>query len=106
MRHFFLTVWACALTLAATSQNLINVTWQVDMSEAGANPAGVFIAGSFQGWTAGASQMTDANGDGIYTYTQQVEAGAYIMWKYLNGPGWPWAENVPAATPQTTTTVS
>jgi hypothetical protein len=97
MRHFFLTLWVCSLALAGSAQTMINVTWQVDMSEVGANPAGVFVAGSFQGWTAGASQMTDPDGNGIFTYTQQVEAGTYIMYKFMNGPGWSWVESVPAA---------
>ena len=74
---------ACTGEVAGT----ISVTWQVDMSVVGANPAGVFIAGGFQGWDGGASQMTDA-GNGIYTYTQEVAEDSYLEWKYLNGPGW------------------
>ena len=74
----------------------ITVTWQVDMSVVGANPAGVFIAGGFQGWDGGASQMTDA-GNGVYTYTQEVLANSYLEWKYLNGPGWGFEETVPGA---------
>lgn len=74
----------------------ITVTWQVDMSVAGANPAGVFIAGGFQGWNGGGSQMTDA-GNGIYTYSQEVLENSYLEWKYLNGPGWGFDETVPGA---------
>jgi hypothetical protein len=83
---------ACTGEVAGT----ISVTWQVDMSVAGANPAGVFIAGGFQGWDGGASQMTDA-GNGIYTYTQEVAEDSYLEWKYLNGPGWGFEETVPGA---------
>lgn len=83
---------ACTGVVAGT----ISVTWQVDMSVVGANPAGVFIAGGFQGWDGGSSQMTDA-GNGVYTYTQDVPEDSYLEWKYLNGPGWGFEETVPGA---------
>ena len=56
---------SCEACTGVVAENIM-VTWQVDMSVVGANPAGVFIAGGFQGWDGGASQMTDA-GNGIYT---------------------------------------
>jgi len=46
------------------------------MTEEGANPAGVFIAGSFQEWTPGASQLIDY--DGIFTHTAIVDANTVI----------------------------
>ena len=75
----------------------VNVTFQVDMSVEGANPAGVFIAGSFQGWTAGATQLLDEDGDGIFTHTALVDVNANIQWKYQNGPLWDYVETVPPA---------
>lgn len=86
---------SCEACTGEVAEN-ITVTWQVDMSVVGANPAGVFIAGGFQGWDGGASQMTDA-GNGVYTYTQEVLANSYLEWKYLNGPGWGFEETVPGA---------
>ena len=86
---------SCEACTGVVADN-ITVTWQVDMSVVGANPAGVFIAGGFQGWDGGASQMTDA-GNGVYTYTQEVLANSYLEWKYLNGPGWGFEETVPGA---------
>lgn len=46
-----------------------NVTFQVNMSEQTVSASGVHIAGSFQGWNPSSTQMTDADNDGIYTYT-------------------------------------
>ena len=86
---------SCEECTGVVAENIM-VTWQVDMSVVGANPAGVFIAGGFQGWDGGASQMTDA-GNGVYTYTQEVLANSYLEWKYLNGPGWGYEETVPGA---------
>jgi hypothetical protein len=81
---------------ACTGADPISVTFQVDMSEEGANPAGVFIAGSFQGWDAGASQMSDDDGDLIYTYTQTgIPPNSNIQWKYLNGADFSFEETVP-----------
>ena len=86
---------SCEACTGDVADNIM-VTWQVDMTDVGANPAGVFIAGGFQGWDGGASQMTDA-GNGVYTYTQEVLANSYLEWKYLNGPGWGFEESVPGA---------
>ena len=81
---------------ACTGAAPISVTFQVDMSVEGANPAGVFIAGSFQGWDAGASQMSDDDGDLIYTYTHTgILPNTNIQWKYLNGADFSLEETVP-----------
>ena len=63
MKHVLLTIFSFAISSVLSAQT--SVTFQVDMSVEGANPAGVLIAGSFQGWAPGASQMLDADGDGI-----------------------------------------
>jgi hypothetical protein len=64
-----------------------NVTFQVDMNLADISPDGVFVAGSFNGFTNLA--MEDANADGIYTATAAVENGTRITYKFKNGPdGW------------------
>lgn len=68
------------------------VLFRVDMSQAPAiSPAGVHIAGSFQGWDEDASTMSDADGDGIWTYTATIpnaELGGQILYKFINGNTW------------------
>ncbi len=94
------SVTLCPGTCDATCSVLlddISLTWQVDMNEEGANPAGVFIAGGFQGWGAGATQMTDDDDDGVYTYTEMVTPGTTVDWKFMNGPAWGSEESVPSA---------
>ena len=67
------------------------VTFQVDMSNAGASMDGVFIAGDFQGWNDSSTQLTDVGSD-LYEITIDLQPGSY-EYKFLNGPGgW---ENVP-----------
>lgn len=67
------------------------------MTEEVVNPDGVFIAGSFQGWEMGTSQLFDDDGDGIYIHTAIVDANIEIQWKYSNGPAWDYVESVPPA---------
>jgi hypothetical protein len=66
----------------------VNVTFQVNMANETVSPIGVFVAGSFQGWTPGTTELTDADGDGIYTYTAAIEANTTIAYKFLNGNVW------------------
>jgi hypothetical protein len=58
---------------------------------------GVHIAGNFQGWNPASSTMTDANSDGIYEYTAQIDTNSTVLFKFINGNDWPFAEVVPAA---------
>jgi hypothetical protein len=73
---------------------LVDVTFQVDMSNETVSPEGVHIAGGFQGWNTGSTPMIVA-GDNIYTYTTQLIVGEYLEFKYINGTTWDDAEQVP-----------
>ncbi|MCH2199696.1 MAG: hypothetical protein MK081_13030 [Flavobacteriales bacterium] len=81
----------------ACSGSLVNVTFQVDMSNEVVNPIGVFIVGSFQDppFTAGLDQMTDLGG-GIWEFTTAIATGTSVTYKYLNGPNFANEEIVPA----------
>jgi hypothetical protein len=67
---------------------VVNVTFQVNMANETVSAEGVYVAGSFQGWTPGATQLTDDDGDGVYTYTASIEANSSIAYKFLNGNVW------------------
>jgi predicted metal-binding protein len=69
-----------------------DLTFQVDASQVEIDPAGIYIAGSFNGFAPEA--MTDA-GNGLYTFTAAVAAGSEVLWKYLNGSEFTGAEDVP-----------
>lgn len=68
------------------------VLFRVDMTQVAAiSPAGVHIAGSFQGWVVDGTPMSDADGDGIWTYTATIpnaELGSQIEYKFINGNSW------------------
>lgn len=69
-------------TLSEGTPPDVSVTFNVDMQFETTDPAGVFIAGTFNGWTP--EPMTD-NGNDTWSYTADVEAGSEVQWKYVNG---------------------
>ena len=73
----------------------VDVTFQVNMVGQMIQPAGVHVAGSFQGWNPSASMMSDSNGDGVYELTWPVPVNSTFEYKYINGNDWPGVEAVP-----------
>jgi len=64
----------------------VNITFQVDMNQVTVDPSGVFIAGSFNGFS---NQAMTAVGGGIYEYTASLAQGAAVQYKFKNGTnGW------------------
>jgi hypothetical protein len=80
---------SCPTTVA------VEVTLQVKL-DGPADPAGVHVAGAFQGWNPAATELTDADGDGIYTVTLSMNNGTY-EYKYVNGDAWGKDESVPCS---------
>ena len=79
----------------------VGVTLKVNMSWEKANNAisadGIHVAGDFQGWLPGATEMLDANNDGIFEVTFTVPANSSIQYKFINGNAWGADESVPSA---------
>jgi len=64
------------------------VTFRVDMGlEDEVSSNGVFVAGSFQGWTPGESALLDPDGDLVYEGTFDLFPGDYEF-KFINGNNW------------------
>lgn len=63
-----------------------NVTFSVDMSDEIVNSTGLFAAGNFQtcAWSKNTIELTDTDGDQIYTVTVPIPRGSYTF-KYFNG---------------------
>lgn len=74
----------------------IEVTFNVNMAWEVANGAistdGIHVAGSFQGWNPGATEMTDPDGDGIYSVTVEMPLAQDLFYKFINGNSWNGAE--------------
>ncbi len=70
-------------------QGTVNVTLNVDMNAVTTiSPDGVHVAGSFQNWDPAGTEMTDDDGDGIYSVTVEMEINSTIQFKFLNGNAW------------------
>jgi len=68
----------------------VNITFQVDLHTQPIDTAkGVHLAGNFNGWQPNFTEMTDPDGDGIYTATVGLVAGdSNIQYKFINGNQW------------------
>lgn len=75
---------------------LVNITFQVDMSNETVSTNGVHVAGSFQGWDPASTEMLPVGND-VYAVTLPIEAGNYYEYKFVNGNTWAGGETVPAA---------
>jgi hypothetical protein len=62
----------------------VNITFRVDMSNETVDPAGVKLAGGFQGWNDQANPMTDV-GNGVWETTVTINPEIEIEWKFING---------------------
>jgi len=70
-----------------------SIMFMVDMSQQTViNP--VNVAGSFQGWTAGANPMTNLGAGDVYRTLAYVTTGTTVEYKFVNGTNW---ESVPSA---------
>jgi hypothetical protein len=72
----------------------VDVTFQVDMSLQTVSLSGVHIAGSFQGWNAAGTPMTNIGND-VYEVTLTLSAGEFHEYKFINGDSFDFAETVP-----------
>ena len=64
-----------------------DITFRVDMSEEEIDAAGVFVIGNFTTpqWQAGAIELLDADGDGVYEATYTVDGSPDVLYKFVNG---------------------
>jgi len=72
----------------------VEVTFRVDLQFQEISPLGVHLAGSFQGWNPGATQMTNLFDD-VYAVTITLQSGTFHEFKFVNGNDWGMDESVP-----------
>jgi len=70
------------------------VVLQVDASALDSVSGAMYVAGSFQGWDASGTPMTEME-DGLWTVEIQSTLNA-MEYKFLSGPDWLFAEGVPS----------
>ena len=77
-------------TLEPENSCLYDLTVSVDISQT--SFTGVTLAGGFNGWNNGSNPMSDDDGDGVYSITVSVTAGAQ-EYKFLANGDWGLAES-------------
>ena len=70
------------------------ITLNLDMTNHEVSEDGVHVAGSFQGWDPGATELMDYDNDGIYTVDIEANPGDTIYYKFINGNSWGSDESV------------
>lgn len=99
MKKLYTLVLFMALAGWVAAQDMVTVTFRVDMSDLEVSSGGVFVTGDFlseaglgDDWNApNAVAMSDDDMDDIYTVDVELPAGDYF-YKYTNGTEWADAE--------------
>jgi len=102
MKKTTLLLFIIGLSQIALTQ-IVNVTFQVDLTYQTVNSNGIHIAGNFQdtagfgaNWVPDTTLLVDSSNNSIYEVTVAVPSGAYL-YKFINGNAWPNVEAVPAS---------
>lgn len=80
------TIYSLALFLfTAFAMNAqVNVVFSVDMTDVAVNDGDIVtLGGDFQSWMPGAETFEDADGNGVYVFTYELDAGQEILFKYV-----------------------
>jgi hypothetical protein len=77
-----------------TCGNCVAVTFQVDMSGQTVSGNGIHVAGAFQSWNPGSTQLNFVGG-GVYSVTVNVDPNTTSQYKFVNGNSWGTDEGVP-----------
>ncbi len=81
-------------------EDMVDITFQVDMQNESISADGVYLVGDFSpdypDWDLGDLPMDDTDGDLIYTITLTLETNRDYQFKYVNGLIWDDAENPPS----------
>ncbi|MFM7106449.1 MAG: hypothetical protein ACKOW8_13110, partial [Flavobacteriales bacterium] len=75
----------------------VSITFLVNMANIAVDPNGIHLAGNVQGWNPASTEMTDPDTDGIYEVVLSAPVGSEVLFKFINGNDWPFAEVVPAS---------
>lgn len=73
------------------------VSMLLDMSLEATIDTVVSVAGSFQGWSPGSTELYDVLGDSLYRHIAYIPTTDTIDFKFLNGSAWGSDEAVPSA---------
>lgn len=93
------TVLAAIMFGGAAPSGMHALTTRVDLTLEASVDDTISLAGNFviPNWSPGSVQMTDINGDSIYSHIAYVAPGTMAEWKFVNGADWAFGETVPSS---------
>ncbi|MBK7213134.1 MAG: T9SS type A sorting domain-containing protein [Bacteroidales bacterium] len=74
---------------------MVQVTFQVDMSQQQVSADGIHLVGDFQGWNPATTAMLETS-PGVYATTVSLENSSTHQYKFVNGNSWAGEESVPS----------
>jgi len=83
---FSLPTVCFSLCTACSQPVLVSVAFSVNMNQVSVSPSGVFLAGTFNGFSTSAHQMSDL-GNGIFADTLLLDTSVVVQYKFVNGTG-------------------
>lgn len=92
----------CAACPAGPPASAGDIQFNVDMSNYGAPYSNVYVSGTFNGWCGDCNQLTDIDGDGVYTGTVAAIGPGAIEYKFTLD-NWAGQENLIAGSSCTVT---
>ncbi len=96
MRKIFLSTLFVLVTAFAFAQDSVNITFHVNMNNETVAATGVYLAGGAGFGVPGDNQMTDPDGDGVYSITMRRPENWSSDYTFTNGncPSWNCKENI------------
>ena len=88
MKNFILILIATVFNSSFLFSQSVNVTLMVDMQNQTVSSSGVYVAGTFNGWSMSANSMSDADGDQVYEVTLSLSSNSGHEFKFINGNSW------------------
>ena len=73
----------CSVSLL--NAQTIDVTLMVDMQNENVSGSGVYVAGSFNGWSTNMTSLSDVDGDQVYEVTLNLSTNSGYEFKFING---------------------
>lgn len=86
MKKVLLPILLLVAFAATSTYAQVNITFEVNAANITVNAGGLFIAGGGNFGNPGDNQLTDPDGDGIYTITLSKPVGFNSFYTFTNGP--------------------
>ena len=88
MKNIIISFFVFLISVNQLLSQSVNVTLMVDMQNETVSGSGVYVAGSFNGWSTNMTSLSDVDGDQVYEVTLNLSANSGYEFKFINGSSW------------------